>query len=119
MMTPTPERLRALWDACAAWRDENKPLSAESIYQVDSVMLSAPDLVIAVCDVVGYAATDEEPAGCSRCNGGGLLQNPEDGWRPGLVLTREAEACVRAVFCGQSPPVCETKWQPCPTCGGQ
>jgi hypothetical protein len=55
---------------------------------------------------------------CSRCNGGGLLQNPEDGWRPGLVLTREAEACVRAAFAGQAPPVCETKWQPCPACGG-
>lgn len=54
---------------------------------------------------------------CKRCLDG-LLQNEEDGWQPGLVLTPEAEAAVRAAFDGVPAPPVAVKWMPCPACNG-
>jgi hypothetical protein len=51
-MDPTLDELLALYKACEAWRDQNKPLCAESIYQVDSVNSACPELAEAVCDII-------------------------------------------------------------------
>ena len=57
---PTSEQLCALWDACVAWRDEHRVICAESVYQTDHVNLACPELATAVCNVIGYAETEDE-----------------------------------------------------------
>jgi hypothetical protein len=58
-MEPTLDELLALYKACEAWRDQNKPLCAESIYQVDSVNLACPELAETICDIIGYFSEGE------------------------------------------------------------
>lgn len=52
---PTEKQLRALWDACVAWRDSVKVLAPECFGQSDRVILSLGDLGEEVCNVIGYS----------------------------------------------------------------
>lgn len=55
-MTPTPEQLRALWNACVKWRDEHKPWEPGDAWAIceDDSDVALTDLLEAVCDVIGY-----------------------------------------------------------------
>lgn len=54
------DKARLLWDACVKWRDDHRVICAESIYQTDHVNLACPELATAVCNVIGYAETEDE-----------------------------------------------------------
>lgn len=56
----THQNLVKLWESCQAWIEQNKPSSAESIYQVDSITVSLPGLAEMICDIVGYYKEPEK-----------------------------------------------------------
>lgn len=59
---PSVKELRSLWKACADFIAEHEISCPESIWQLDRVMLAAPELVEAACDHIGYYE-EEEPDG--------------------------------------------------------
>ena len=54
MKEPPEDDLKQLWSKCKEWINEHKPGCGESIYQVDSVNESLPDLAEVVCSIIGY-----------------------------------------------------------------
>ncbi len=58
---PTTDQLCQLWQVCTTWRDKYQPLTEETVYQSDECILAAPELVVDVCQIVGYFPVDEEP----------------------------------------------------------
>lgn len=52
--------MRKLWDACVAFRDEHEILCPESCFQMDAIVLAAPELVEAVCNVIGYSECPDD-----------------------------------------------------------
>ncbi len=60
LIEPSSKPVESLWDACAKWRDKHRVICAESIYQTDHVNLACPELATAVCNVIGYAETEDE-----------------------------------------------------------
>lgn len=59
-MTPTNEQLMALWNVATAFIEKYEIGCAEQIWQTDSVLIAAPELVEEVCEVVGYKEYDDE-----------------------------------------------------------
>lgn len=55
-MEPTPEQLRALWDACVKWRDEHKPWEPGDAWAVceEDSDVATTGLLETVCEVIGY-----------------------------------------------------------------
>lgn len=53
------EKQRKLWDAFVKWRDEIDISCAESVWQVDEVILQAPALIETLCDIAGYTPQRE------------------------------------------------------------
>ena len=54
------EAKEALLDAILEWRDKYRPLSSESLLQMDSVNLALPELAEAIFEIVGYHQYDDE-----------------------------------------------------------
>lgn len=59
MSEPSRDRAERLWNAVEAWIQKHRPQCAESVYQVDSVLMAAPELVVEVCEIVGWHRPEE------------------------------------------------------------
>lgn len=60
MTEPTHEQLLALWNVAKAFIEEYEIGCVEQIWQTDSVLIAAPELVESVCEIVGYVEYDDE-----------------------------------------------------------
>lgn len=112
----------------------NAAAAAHAVNRLPAYIVEAEEMARRIAEVEAYANELGEDSNasvlwwaldtlrglsrCPRCTGSGILQNPEDGWRPGLVLTREAEDAVRAAFAGKPAPEVKQKWRVCPLCNG-
>lgn len=59
MSEPTHAELMALWNVCKNFIEEYEIGCVEQIWQTDSVIIAAPELVQGVCEVVGYKPYEE------------------------------------------------------------
>ena len=60
MMEPTHAELIALWNACKYFVNEYEIGCVEQIWQTDSVIIAAPELVECVCEIVGYKEYEDD-----------------------------------------------------------
>ena len=60
MTEPTHAELMALWKVCKDFVEEDEIGCVEQIWQTDSVLIAAPELVEGVCNVVGYVEYEDE-----------------------------------------------------------
>lgn len=60
MTEPTHAELMALWKVCKDFVEEYEIGCVEQIWQTDSVLIAAPELVESVCNVVGYVEYEDE-----------------------------------------------------------
>lgn len=60
-LEPSHAELKALWDVCSKFIEEQRIWSIETVYQTDSVIENAYEFIEDVCNVVGcYLLEDEE-----------------------------------------------------------
>lgn len=57
---PSHAELMALWNTCVAFIEKHKIGCAESIYQLDSIIIASSELVENVCNVIGYLPYEDE-----------------------------------------------------------
>ena len=60
MSEPTHAELMALWNVCKNFVEKYEIGCVEQIWQTDSVLIAAPELVEEVCEVVGYKPYEDE-----------------------------------------------------------
>ena len=57
---PSVAEMVALWNVCVKFIEEYEIGCVEQIWQTDSVLIAAPELVESVCNVVGYKPYEDE-----------------------------------------------------------
>ena len=60
---PSVKEMAALWNACFNFIKKHDIGCAEQIWQTDSVLIAAPELVEEVCEIVGYVEYEDEQEG--------------------------------------------------------
>lgn len=60
MNQPTQEAMQKLWDKCQEFIRDEKVRCDDCIYQTDSIIIAAPQLVYEVAEIVGYLGYDAE-----------------------------------------------------------
>lgn len=56
---PSVKEMAALWNACMNFIENHEISCAESIWQMDSTLIAAPELVEEVCEIIGYVECEE------------------------------------------------------------
>jgi len=57
---PSVQEMAKLWNACMNFIKKHEIGCVESIWQMDSTLVAAPELVEEVCEIVGYLPYEDE-----------------------------------------------------------
>ena len=57
---PSVKEMAALWNACYNFIKEHEIVCVEQIWQTDSILIAAPELVEYACEIIGYVEYEDD-----------------------------------------------------------